>query len=147
VERIAVSFRSAGIRQVHGSMEDSAMKKLLLPLTAFLAAAAPALAAGSAPQKAPVREEVRIPLARFTIRNFHPVGDDVVYLEGTRHQWYRAELVPRCFELQSALHIALDTRFNGDTLDNSSSLIVGRERCRIASLTRADGPPPPRRRH
>ena len=123
------------------------MKELLLPAAAaLLAAAVPAFAAGPAPT-APAREEVRIPLARFTIRNFHPVGDDVVYLEGARHQWYRAELVPRCFELQSALHIALDTRFNGDTLDNSSSLIVGRERCRIASLTRADGPPPPRRRH
>ena len=123
------------------------MKELLLPAAAaLLAAAVPAFAAASAPS-APAREEVRIPLARFTIRNFHPVGDDVFYLEGTRHQWYRAELVPRCFELQSALHIGLDTRFNGDTLDNSSSLIVGRERCRIASLTRADGPPPPRRRH
>jgi len=122
------------------------MKELLFPAAAaLLAAAVPAFAAPA--PSAPAREEVRIPLARFTIRNFHPVGDDVVYLEGTRHQWYRAELVPRCFELQSALHIALDTRFNGDTLDNSSSLIVGRERCRIASLTRADGPPPPRRRH
>jgi hypothetical protein len=122
------------------------MKELLFPAAAALLAAAVPAFAGPAPT-APAREEVRIPLARFTIRNFHPVGDDVVYLEGTRHQWYRAELVPRCFELQSALHIALDTRFNGDTLDNSSSLIVGRERCRIASLTRADGPPPPRRRH
>lgn len=122
------------------------MKELLLPAAAaLLAASVPAFAAPA--PNAPAREEVRIPLARFTIRNFHPVGDDVVYLEGTRHQWYRAELVPRCFELESALHIALDTRFNGDTLDNSSSLIVGRERCRIASLTRADGPPPPRRRH
>ena len=122
------------------------MKELLLPAAAaLLAASVPAFAAPA--PSAPAREEVRIPLARFTIRNFHPVGDDVVYLEGTRHQWYRAELVPRCFELQSALHIALDTRFNGDTLDNSSSLIVGRERCRIASLTRADGPPPSRRRH
>ena len=123
------------------------MKELLLPAAAaLLAASVPAFAAGPAPS-APAREEVRIPPARFTIRNSHPVGDDVVYLEGPRHQWYRAELVPRCFNLQDALGIRLDTRFNGDTLDNSSSLIVGRERCRIASLTRADGPPPRRPRH
>ena len=122
------------------------MRQYLLPAAAALmAAAVPALA--EAPKSAPAREEVRIPLARFTIRNFHPVGDDVVYLEGPRHQWYRAELVPRCFNLQDALGIRVDTRFNGDTLDNSSSLIVGRERCRIASLTRADGPPPRRPRH
>lgn len=123
------------------------MKELLLPAAAaLLAAAVPAFAAAPAPS-APATEQVRIPLARFTIRNFHPVGDDVVYLEGTRRQWYRAELAPRCYELQSALHIALDTRFNGDTLDNSSSLIVGHERCRIISLTRAEGPPPRRQRH
>jgi hypothetical protein len=119
------------------------MKELLLPVTAaLLAAAVPALAGPSAPQP----EQVRIPLASFTIRGFHPYGDDLVYLEGTRRQWYRAELAPRCYELQSAIRIALDTRFNGNTLDNSSSLIVGRERCRIISLTRADGPPPRRRR-
>ena len=90
---------------------------------------------------------MRIPLASFTLRGFHPDGDDVVYLEGPRRQWYRAELAPRCYELQSAIRIALDTRFNHNTLDNSSSLIVGREHCRITSLTRADGPPPRRRRH
>ena len=123
------------------------MKQLLLPAAAaLLAAAVPAFAAAPAPQ-APAREEVRIPLAGFVIRGFHPDGDDVVYLEAAHRQWYRAELAPRCYELQSALHIALDTRFNGDTLDNSSSLIVGRERCRITSLTRAEGPPPRRRRH
>jgi hypothetical protein len=122
------------------------MKEFLLPVTAaLLAAAVPAFAAAPAPG-ATAREEVRIPLARFTIRNFHPVGDDVVFLEGPRRQWYRAELAPRCYELQSALRIALDTRFNGDTLDNSSSLIVGHERCRIVSLTRSDGPPPRRPR-
>lgn len=123
------------------------MKELLLPAAAALMAAAiPALAAEPAPQ-APAREEVRIPLAGFVIRGFHADGDDVVYFEGTRRQWYRAELAPRCYELSSALSIALDTRFNGSTLDNSSSLIVGRERCRIISLTRADGPPQRRHRH
>jgi hypothetical protein len=123
------------------------MKELLLPAAAaLLAAAVPAVAAAPA-QPAPAREEVRIPLASFTIRGFHPDGDEVVYLEGPRRQWYRAELAPRCYELQSAIRIALDTRFNGSTLDNSSSLIVGREHCRITSLTRADGPPPRRRRH
>jgi hypothetical protein len=129
-----------------GLDEDCVMKELLLPAAAaLLAAAVPALAAEPAP-RAPAREEVRIPFASFgTIRNFRADGDDVVYLEGTHRNWYRAELSPRCFELQNALQIGFDTRFNGDTLDNSSTLIVGHERCRITSLTRADGPPP--RRH
>ena len=121
------------------------MKELLLPAAAaLLAASVPAFAAPA--PGAPAREEVRIPLARFTIRNFQPAGNDVVFLEGPRRTWYRAELAPRCYELDSALRISLDTRFNGDTLDNSSSLLVGHERCRIVSLTRADGPPPRRPR-
>lgn len=123
------------------------MKELLLPLTAsFLAAAVPATA-GPAPDKAPAREEVRIPFASFGgIRNFRPVGDDVVYLEGTGRRWYRAELNGPCINLPAALRIGFDTRFNGNTLDNTSTLLVGGETCRIASLTRAEGPPPRRRR-
>ena len=123
------------------------MRELLLPVTAaFLAAAVPAVAE-PAPDKAPAREEVRIPFASFgAIRNFRPVGDDVVYLEGTHRRWYRAELNGPCINLPGALRIAFDTRFNGNTLDNSSTLLVGGETCRIMSLTRADGPPPRRRR-
>ena len=119
------------------------MREILLPLTAaLLAAAVPAVAAAPEPQKGPAREEVRIPFASFgTIRNFRPVGDDVVYLEGTHRRWYRAELNGPCINLPAALRIGFDTRFNGDTLDNSSTLIVGGERCRIMSLTRANGPP------
>lgn len=120
------------------------MKELLLPLTAaFLAAAVPAIAAPAAAQK----EQVRIPFASFgAIRNFQPVGDDVVYLEGSRRRWYRAELNGPCINLSRALSIGFDTRFTGNTIDNTSSLIVGGERCPIMSLTSADGPPPRRSR-
>ena len=123
------------------------MKELLLPVTAaFLAAAVPAIAQ-PAPDKAPAREEVRIPFASFgTIRSFRPVGDTIVYLQGTHRRWYRAELNGPCINLPAALRIGFDTRYNGNTLDNSSTLIVGGEPCRIMSLTRADGPPPRRRR-
>jgi hypothetical protein len=91
------------------------MKELLLPVTAaLLAAAVPALAGPSAPQP----EQVRIPLASFTIRGFHPYGDDIVYLEGTHRPWDRGELAPLCYELQSARRIALDPPFSGNTLEN-----------------------------
>ena len=119
------------------------MKELLLPVTAaFLAAAVPAFA-GPAPQQ----EQVRIPFSSFgAIRNFRSAGDDVVYLEGTHRRWYRAELNGPCLNLRSALRIGFDTRFNGDTLDNTSTLLVEGEHCRITSLTRAGGPPPRRPR-
>ena len=123
------------------------MRELLLPATAALLAAAIPAVAQPAPDKAPVREEVRIPFASFGgIRNFRAVGDDVVYLEGTHRRWYRAELNGPCINLPAALRIGFDTRYNGSTLDNSSTLIVGGEACRIMSLTRADGPPPRRPR-
>ena len=120
------------------------MKELLLPVSAALLAAAVPATAGPPPA---AREEVRIPFASFgAIRNFRPVGDDVVYLEGRGRRWYRAELNGPCINLPAALRIGFDTRFNGNTLDNSSTLLVGGEACRISSLTRAAGPPPRRRR-
>jgi hypothetical protein len=124
-------------------MEDCAMKELLLPATAaFLAAAVPAMASPPAPQRATASEEVRIPFASFgAIRNFRPQGDAVVYLEGTHRRWYRAELNGPCINLPNALRIGFDARFNGDTLDNTSTLLVEGEHCRISSLVRVDGPP------
>ena len=123
------------------------MKALLLPVTAALLAAAVPVLAGPPEQRAAQAEQVRIPFASFGgIRNFRAVGDDVVYLEGTHRRWYRAELNGPCINLPAALRIGFDTRYNGSTLDNSSTLIVGGEPCRIMSLTRADGPPPRRSR-
>jgi hypothetical protein len=115
------------------------MKQLALPLLALAATM-------STPAPAQPRgdREVRIPFAQFgAIRGFRPVGDDVVYLQGNRRIWYRAQLNGPCFRLQSALRIGLDQRYSS-TLDNSSSIIVDGERCRIVSLVQAD--PPSRRR-
>jgi hypothetical protein len=113
------------------------MKRFALPLLALFAT--PALAAPP-----PADREVRIPFVQFgAIRSFRPVDDDVVYLQGRRRIWYRAQLNGPCLALPFALRIGLDQRFSS-TLDNSSSLIVEGERCRIVSLVQAD--PPPRRR-
>jgi hypothetical protein len=113
------------------------MKMLLLPIALWAAA-------GPAP---PQPDEARIPFVGFrTIHTFHPVGDDVVYLQDVRRNWYRATLNGPCINLPHALRIGVDTRFSGDTLDNSSTFIVDGERCPIHSLVRSD-PPPPRPRH
>jgi hypothetical protein len=98
-------------------------------------------AAAPAPQPP---EEARIPFASFrSIRSFHPVGDEVVYLQDQRRDWYRATLTGPCFDLATAIRIGLDTR-PGDTVDNTSSLIVDGQTCPIHSLVRSD--PPPRER-
>jgi hypothetical protein len=117
------------------------MKQLFLALLAICATGSAAI---GAPPAAP-DEEVRIPFAQFgAIRSFHAVGDDVVYLQGRRRTWYRAQLHGPCLGLGSALRIGLDQRYSA-TLDNSSTLIVDGERCAIQSITRS-GPPPRRRR-
>jgi hypothetical protein len=116
-------------------------------LAACLLMAAP-LAANASPPTGPVPdEEVRVPFVQFGgIRSFHAVGDDIVYLEGRRsREWYRATMNGPCLNLAHALRIGIDTRFNGNTLDNSSRLLVDGDSCAIRSLVRS-GPPPRRRR-
>jgi len=115
------------------------MKKILLPLCALLSAI-PATAAPPAPQE----REVSISFLRFgAIRDFRPVGNDVVYFQGEQRIWYRATLAGPCFNLPGAIRIGLDSRY-GNVLDNTTSLLVEGERCRIQSLVRS-GPPPRRR--
>ena len=117
------------------------MKWIAAPLAAALAAAP---ASALAP---PQPEEARIPFVAFnSIRSFRPVSDTIVYIQDQRRNWYRATLAVPCFNIQSALRLAVNTRY-GDTLDNTSSFIVGGEHCRIASLVRSEPPPPRRRRN
>jgi len=107
---------------------------------------AAALAAAAGPASSPPAREARIPFLSFrSIRTFHPVGDDVIYLQDTRRNWYRATLAGPCFNLNTAIRIAVDTRYSGDTLDDTSSFLVDGQRCPIHSLVRSD--PPPRRQH
>lgn len=118
------------------------MKHLFFLIGAAIAAA-PAFALAP-PHSAVQPEEARIPFVGFnSIRTFHPVSDDIVYLQDHRRNWYRAALFGPCYNIQSALRLGVDTRF-GSTLDNSSSFLVEGRSCRIQSLVRSD-PPPSRR--
>ncbi len=122
------------------------MKTLLIPIIALAASSA---AAAAAPEPQPPIEqagEARIPFVGFrTIRTFRAVGDDVLYFQDRRRNWYRADLYGPCINLPRALRIGVDTRY-GDTLDNSATIIVDGESCRIQSLVRSEPPPPRRRR-
>jgi hypothetical protein len=99
--------------------------------------AAPALA-----DKPPIRpEEVRIPFVQFgAIRTFRTAGEDVIYLQDRRRNWYRAELNGPCPGIERALRIGVDSRYSA-TLDNSSTLLVDGQRCPIQSLVRSAEPP------
>jgi hypothetical protein len=114
------------------------MKKSLLALAAALAG--PAFAAPPPPPAAP-GEEVSIPFVNFGgVRSFEEDGTDALYLQDSRRRWYRAELIGPCRELPWAFGIGIDTR-GSPSVDRFSSLIVGRDRCQLTSLTRS-GPPP-----
>jgi hypothetical protein len=104
------------------------------------------LVAPAAAQPAPPREpEARITFpGRTTIRTFHPVSNDVVYIQHRNRQWYRAELYGPCFGLRHALGIGVVTRGAVGVLDRYSDLIVDGERCKVASFVKS-GPPPERR--
>jgi hypothetical protein len=114
-----------------------AMKSLLLLLAA--AAAVPAIAQ---PPAFDPNAQASIPFVnhRRAIRDFEAPADDLLYLQDRQGRWYRAELAGACFDLRFAHAIGYDTR-GRMTLDQGSHILVGRERCTIASLTRSEGPP------
>ena len=120
------------------------MKALLIPIIAV--AVSSAATAVAPPPRSEASVEARIPFVGFrTIRSFRAVGDNLLYIENQRRDWYRATLYGPCINLPRALRIGLDTRY-GDTLDNSAAIIVDGESCRIQSLVRSEPPPPRRRR-
>lgn len=108
-------------------------------LTLALAAGAPAMAQPDSPLQRP--EEARIPFVSFgSIRTFRTAGEDVIYLQDTRRNWYRAELSGPCPGIERALRIGVDSRF-GSTVDSGSTLLVDGQRCPIHSLVRSEKPP------
>jgi uncharacterized protein DUF6491 len=119
------------------------MKKLILALAAGAVLATPSLAAPSPVGSPAVRgEEARIPFAnrRGGIRSFHAEEDDVVYIQDSRRNWYRAELVGPCLGLRWAIRIGVDTR-GSSSFDRGSALLVEGDRCQLISLSRSERPP------
>ncbi len=73
------------------------------------------------------------------IRNFEPDGNDGIWLEDRQRRWYYAEFLGGCQELNFAQAIGFDTRGSA-TFDKFSSIVVGGDRCQIASLVTANKP-------
>ena len=105
-------------------------------------------ASAQAQTPAPVAgKPASIPFIRFgQIEDFEADGDKGVYLEDQHRRWYYATLIGPCIDLPFATRIGVDTRFAGDTLDSTGTLLVGHDRCHIDRLV-TSGPPPKREKH
>jgi hypothetical protein len=117
------------------------MKNLILAFAAAATLAAPAAAAPAAPQaRHAIGAEARIPFVNFrTVRSFHAVSDEVIYLQDRSRNWYRAQLIGSCLGLRWANRNGLDTR-GSSSFDRFSVLLVDGERCQLQSLTRSEKP-------
>ena len=116
------------------------MIRILATLACALMATAGATAQTGQPAAA--GKEASIPFIRLNgIRDFEADGDDAVYLQDRARKWYHANLVGPCLGLTTAIRIAVDTRFGGNSLDRTGTLLVDGERCRLLDLV-TSGPPP-----
>lgn len=120
-----------------------------MSLAAFAFLAVASAAPAGEPAAAPKPEEARIPFANSTgIRAWRAereAGEDVLYIEGVRRQWYRAELFGYCPDIRFANAIAFDSGPTG-TFDRFSRVIVRHDVCRIRSLVKIEGEPPSSRK-
>ena len=104
-----------------------------------LAAANPA--PNSATAARPLGVDARIPFANSTgIRNYQADGDNALWIEGQRGEWYRAELFGPCIGLDHAMKVGFVTR-GTSTLDRFGQVLVDGSKCQIASLVTSAPPP------
>lgn len=121
------------------------MKKVLLSALAIATlAASPALAkqktAGWPADQ--IGKEVTIPFIAFdNLYNFQADDDKGVWLEDQSRRWYYAKVLGPCTDLPFAEAIGVDTRFGGDQLDRTGTILVRHQRCPLTSLTASNGPP------
>lgn len=111
----------------------------LLPLSAATAADEP-----KAPRPIGVEASIAFP-SYGTIRNFEADGDDGLWIEDQRGDWYYATLTGFCPDLDFAQAIGIDTR-GTSRLDKFGAVIVKGQRCAFTSFVTADKPLPRKER-
>lgn len=111
----------------------------LAAVLAGMVAAAPAQAA----EVATGGEEASLPFIQHdTIRDWQANGNDGIWVQDTRQQWYYASTLGPCIGLNTAWAVSFDARPNG-TLDRYSHIILPGNlgRCSLQSFRRSDAPP------
>ena len=103
----------------------------------------------SKPKDLPKGEEASIPFVNMgtSIREWQADGEDGLWVQDARRNWYYAKMLARCSGLDFAMRIGFQTR-GSNTLDKFGTVIVpGRDRCAIQSFTKSEPPPKKGKRH
>lgn len=75
-----------------------------------------------------------------SIRNWQADGDRGIWVQARGGRWYYGTFAGLCFEIDSALAIAVDTR-GLSRLDRFSTILVRGERCPLSSFVTSAPPP------
>ena len=89
------------------------------------------------------KKEASIPFVnlRSSIMSWQADGEDGLWIQDQRKQWYYAQTYGRCEGLEFAAQLGFKTG-TLNTLDRFSQIVVpGYDRCAIRSLTKSDAPP------
>ena len=106
-------------------------------LAAALMLAAPAALAAEAAKSAPVQfDQLK------GVKTWRKGGDNVVYVQGSAGDWYKAVMLETCMTLDTKKGISFMTELDPVTNVKQSRVVVDRHICTVDSLTKLDGPPP-----
>ena len=79
------------------------------------------------------------------IRDWQADGQNSLFVQDNRKQWYRATFWTPCFDLPFAVGIGFMPG-SMDELDEWSSVVVRGERCMFKTFEKSGPPPPPEKR-
>lgn len=119
-------------------------------IAALLALVLPVAALQAADKDSPALEapQASIPFVNtgHSIRDWQADGEQGIWVQDARRQWYYAKLIGPCLGLDFAIRVGFEAR-GTDRLDRFSMLIVpGYGRCAIQSFTKSEAPPDANRR-
>lgn len=121
-------------------------QKLALSLAALLLPLSAAAANEPAKDARAIGVEASIAFPAYgTVRNFEADGDDGIWIEDQRRDWYYATLTGYCPDLDFVQAIAIDTR-GTSRLDKFGAIIVNGQRCAFTSFVTAEKPLPRKER-
>lgn len=127
------------------------MKRLIFMPAALLLAASFATTMATAadtPKNATRAQEVSLPFVNHdAIRDWQADGQDGIWVQDVRKQWYYGKMMSPCWGLDFAVSVGFQTHNTG-TLDRFGYVVVPgeRERCALTSFVKSDAPPPAKMR-